>query len=119
MHSTIIGNNLWLLFCVFNPVCIVFSDVSHAEAKAKPLRVVGDVLGKENAFRQTPPGLRIGEMKSIDSSLPQCVKLGGSELPALQSDGDFVIGGLFPLHYVAAKPHYSYTSKPPITSCSG
>uniref|UniRef100_A0A669CCG1 Olfactory receptor C family, u1 n=1 Tax=Oreochromis niloticus TaxID=8128 RepID=A0A669CCG1_ORENI len=40
----------------------------------------------------------------IDSSLPECAKLGGSEPIALHSDGDVVIGGFFPLHYVASKP---------------
>ncbi|XP_030600128.1 extracellular calcium-sensing receptor-like [Archocentrus centrarchus] len=58
-------------------------------------------------------------MRSIDSSLPQCIKLGGSELLTLQSDGDVVIGGLFPLHYVAPEPQYSYNSKPQIANCSG
>uniref|UniRef100_A0A3Q0S1S1 Olfactory receptor C family, u1 n=1 Tax=Amphilophus citrinellus TaxID=61819 RepID=A0A3Q0S1S1_AMPCI len=58
-------------------------------------------------------------MRSIDSSLPQCIKLGGSELLTLQSDGDVVIGGLFPLHYVAPEPQYSYNSQPQIAYCSG
>uniref|UniRef100_A0AAX7SHZ3 G-protein coupled receptors family 3 profile domain-containing protein n=1 Tax=Astatotilapia calliptera TaxID=8154 RepID=A0AAX7SHZ3_ASTCA len=38
---------------------------------------------------------------------------------ALHSDGDVVIGGFFPLHYVASKPEYSYNSEPQVTSCSG
>uniref|UniRef100_A0A3P8PL06 G-protein coupled receptors family 3 profile domain-containing protein n=1 Tax=Astatotilapia calliptera TaxID=8154 RepID=A0A3P8PL06_ASTCA len=46
-----------------------------------------------------------------------CVKLGGSELLALHSDGDVVIGGFFPLH-VASNPQYSYNSKPQTTPCS-
>ncbi|XP_028275901.1 olfactory receptor CU1 [Parambassis ranga] len=42
-----------------------------------------------------------------------------SEALALQSDGDVVIGGFFPLHYVASDPQNSYHSKPQITTCSG
>ncbi|XP_039478299.1 extracellular calcium-sensing receptor-like [Oreochromis aureus] len=42
----------------------------------------------------------------------------GSELPALHSDGDVVIGGVFPLHYVVTEPQHSYNSKPQIASCS-
>ncbi|XP_039645091.1 extracellular calcium-sensing receptor [Perca fluviatilis] len=42
-----------------------------------------------------------------------------SEPLALQSEGDVVIGGLFPLHYVAPKPQHSYHSKPQLTPCSG
>ncbi|KAI9538769.1 hypothetical protein NQZ68_012422 [Dissostichus eleginoides] len=45
----------------------------------------------------------------------QCVKLADSEPLALQSGGDVVIGGLFPLHFVAPKPQNSYHSKPQLT----
>ncbi|KAL3991799.1 hypothetical protein ACER0C_011424 [Sarotherodon galilaeus] len=79
----------------------------------------GDVIRKEEAVREPLHGLRKGEVKSKDSSLPECAKLGGSEPIALHSDGDVVIGGFFPLHYVASKPEYSYNSKPQVTSCSG
>uniref|UniRef100_A0A4W5MSE7 Olfactory receptor C family, u1 n=1 Tax=Hucho hucho TaxID=62062 RepID=A0A4W5MSE7_9TELE len=41
-----------------------------------------------------------------------CVTLGDSELPVLQSEGDVVIGGLFPLHYLALEPEHSYRTKP-------
>lgn len=117
MHSTIVCNYLWLLFCVFNPACIMFFDVSVAERKLQ--RVGGHVLRKEDVVSETEPGLKIGDVRSVDSSLPQCVKLERSELLALHSDGDVVIGGLFPLHYVASDPQYSYKTKPETTSCSG
>lgn len=118
MHSTIVCNYLWLLFCVFNPACIMFFDVLVAERKLQ--RVEGHVLRKEDGRgSETEPGLRIGEVRRVDSSLPQCVKLGSSEPIALHSDGDVVIGGFFPLHYVATDPQYSYKTKPEITSCSG
>ncbi|KAK1899595.1 Vomeronasal type-2 receptor 1 [Dissostichus eleginoides] len=48
-----------------------------------------------------------------------CVKLVDSEPLALQSGGDVVIGGLFPLHFVAPKPQNSYHSKPKLTPCKG
>ncbi|XP_036934368.1 extracellular calcium-sensing receptor-like [Acanthopagrus latus] len=41
-----------------------------------------------------------------------------SEPLALQSGGDVVIGGLFPLHYVAPMPQYSYQNKPQLTPCN-
>uniref|UniRef100_A0A3B4G0W9 G-protein coupled receptors family 3 profile domain-containing protein n=1 Tax=Pundamilia nyererei TaxID=303518 RepID=A0A3B4G0W9_9CICH len=56
-------------------------------------------------------------LRDVSSNLPQCVKLGGSKLLALHSDGDVVIGGFFPLH-VASNPQYSYNSKPQTTPCS-
>ncbi|KAL3991780.1 ficolin [Sarotherodon galilaeus] len=45
--------------------------------------------------------------------------VGGSEPLALHSEGDIVIGGFFPLHYVAPKPQQSYNNKPQIPPCSG
>ncbi|CAI5693477.1 unnamed protein product [Oreochromis niloticus] len=96
----------------------MFFDVLVAERKLQ--RVEGHVLRKEDGRgSETEPGLRIGEVRRVDSSLPQCVKLGSSEPIALHSDGDVVIGGFFPLHYVATDPQYSYKTKPEITSCSG
>ncbi|XP_030600127.1 extracellular calcium-sensing receptor-like [Archocentrus centrarchus] len=68
---------------------------------------------------ETWHGLSTREVQSVDSSLPQCVKVGSNELLALHSDGDVVIGGFFPLHYAASKPQHSYNSKPQIISCSG
>ncbi|KAK5929481.1 hypothetical protein CgunFtcFv8_010708 [Champsocephalus gunnari] len=47
------------------------------------------------------------------------MKLADSEPLALQSGGDVVIGGLFPLHFVAPKPQNSYHSKPQLTPCKG
>uniref|UniRef100_A0A3B3VCT2 Olfactory receptor C family, u1 n=1 Tax=Poecilia latipinna TaxID=48699 RepID=A0A3B3VCT2_9TELE len=38
---------------------------------------------------------------------------------ALQMDGDVVIGGFFPLHYLASELQHSYQSKPQVTPCSG
>ncbi|XP_034723613.1 extracellular calcium-sensing receptor [Etheostoma cragini] len=48
-----------------------------------------------------------------------CVKLADREPLALQVEGDVVIGGLFPLHYVAPKPQISYQSKPQLPPCTG
>lgn len=120
MHSILFSNCLWLLFYLFfNPVCIMFSDVPQTVDERKPKRMEGDVMRKEEAVSEPLRGLQKGEVKSKDSSLPECAKLGGSEPIALHSDGDVVIGGFFPLHYVASKPEYSYNSKPQVTSCSG
>nr|XP_046244952.1 extracellular calcium-sensing receptor-like [Scatophagus argus] len=59
------------------------------------------------------------EVSGVASSLPQCVELTDSEPLALQAGGDIVIGGFFPLHYVAPKPQHSYNIKPQLTPCSG
>uniref|UniRef100_A0A8P4GKC5 Olfactory receptor C family, u1 n=1 Tax=Dicentrarchus labrax TaxID=13489 RepID=A0A8P4GKC5_DICLA len=63
--------------------------------------------------------LWIEGVSGVASNLAQCVKLTDSEPLALQFGGDVVIGGFFPLHYVAPKPQHSYRSKPQLTPCSG
>uniref|UniRef100_A0A8C6KFJ6 Olfactory receptor C family, u1 n=1 Tax=Nothobranchius furzeri TaxID=105023 RepID=A0A8C6KFJ6_NOTFU len=54
-----------------------------------------------------------------DSNLPLCVKLGNDESPALQMEGDVVIGGLFRLHFMAPELRHSYHKKPQMIACSG
>uniref|UniRef100_A0A8C6KAI4 Olfactory receptor C family, u1 n=1 Tax=Nothobranchius furzeri TaxID=105023 RepID=A0A8C6KAI4_NOTFU len=44
---------------------------------------------------------------------------GNTEPLTLQLEGDVVIGGMFPLHYVAPEPEQSYHSKPQMAACSG
>lgn len=48
-----------------------------------------------------------------------CVKLEDNQPLALEMDGDVVIGGFFPLHYVGSELQHSYSSKPLMTPCSG
>ncbi|CAK6963507.1 putative extracellular calcium-sensing receptor-like [Scomber scombrus] len=74
---------------------------------------------EEETMAERLTGVKIEGVSGDSSSLPHCVRLGDSEALALQSEGDVVIGGLFPLHYVAPEPHHSYNSKPLLTPCSG
>lgn len=53
------------------------------------------------------------------SASPHCKKLARAEPLALHSGGDIVIGGLFPLHYVAPQLLHSYRNKPQLAPCSG
>lgn len=119
MYSALAGKCLLMLYLFCNPVYIVFSDVSHTVDEGKPLRVEGHSIRKEEVMRETQHSLKIGDVRSSKSSLPDCVKLAGSEPLALHSDGDIVIGGFFTLHYVVPKPQQSYNSKPQILPCSG
>uniref|UniRef100_A0A3Q2CJG8 Olfactory receptor C family, u1 n=1 Tax=Cyprinodon variegatus TaxID=28743 RepID=A0A3Q2CJG8_CYPVA len=50
---------------------------------------------------------------------PQCVKIGDNKPLALQMNGDVVIGGIFPLHYLVPELQPNYQDKPPITVCNG
>ena len=69
-----------------------------------------DCSGETKDFGNT-----VDQVRCVASILPQCVKLADSEPLALQSGGDVVIGGLFPLHFVAPKPQNSYHSKPQLS----
>ncbi|KAI9538771.1 hypothetical protein NQZ68_012424 [Dissostichus eleginoides] len=57
-------------------------------------------------------GKTIVVLTAFKATLPE---LADSEPLALQSGGDVVIGGLFPLHFVAPKQQNSYHSKPQLT----
>uniref|UniRef100_A0A3Q3IIX8 G-protein coupled receptors family 3 profile domain-containing protein n=1 Tax=Monopterus albus TaxID=43700 RepID=A0A3Q3IIX8_MONAL len=70
------------------------------------LPILSSVLGTE-------------KVSGFNSSLLQCVKLQDSESLALESEGDVVIGGVFPLHYVTPEQQHNFSSKPPLTPCSG
>lgn len=74
---------------------------------------------EEETMAERLTGVGIEGVSGVGSSLPQCLRLGDSETLALQSEGDVVIGGLFPLHYVAPEPQHSYSSKPLLTHCTG
>lgn len=94
----------------------MFSDDSEVVRKMKEQSLEGGIVKEKDTER-----LSSGKqgMSVLDTGLPECVKLVDSESVALQTDGDIVIGGLFPLHYVAPKPLHSYSSKPQLTHCSG
>uniref|UniRef100_A0A8C2WLU8 Olfactory receptor C family, u1 n=1 Tax=Cyclopterus lumpus TaxID=8103 RepID=A0A8C2WLU8_CYCLU len=91
---------LWALFSLHFPV---LSDGKEREEPSLERSVVRNEEG----------------VIEVGSSLPHCVKLAAGEPLALQSGGDVVIGGLFPLHYVAPKQDQSYQSKPQLKPCRG
>ena len=104
LHFTLVGASPWLLlWTLFILLLPVLSDF--------PKRLERGVMKEEQTITE--------RLSAVGSGFPQCVKLADSEPPALQSGGDVVIGGLFPLHYVAPKPQQSYHSKPQLTACSG
>ncbi|CAL8334768.1 unnamed protein product [Boreogadus saida] len=53
------------------------------------------------------------------SLLSECVILGNSKLLALRSEGDVIIGGLFPVHYLVPNSQNTYNSKPQNQPCNG
>ncbi|TNN40977.1 Extracellular calcium-sensing receptor [Liparis tanakae] len=89
---------LWALFS------LLFSVLSDGKETEEPSSEKSGVGNKEAVI-------------DVVSSLPHCVKLAADEPLAQQSGGDVVIGGLFPLHYVAPKQYGSYQSKPHLTLC--
>lgn len=124
LHSTLVGaSQRLLLWTLFGLLLSVFSDVAKSPKERKELRLerkaekIG-VLKEEEIMTEQLSGLEIEGVSRVASSL-QCVKLTDSDPVALQLGGDVVIGGFFPLHYVAPKPQHSYHSKPQLTSCSG
>lgn len=119
LHSTLVWASTWLiLWALLNLLFPVFCDVPKRVNESKELSLDRGVLKEEQTITEKQSGLGIEGVSGIAPCLPQCVKLADSEPLALQSEGDVVIGGLFPLHYVAPTIQHSYSSKPQLTPCS-
>lgn len=113
LHFSLLGASSWLILWA------LFSLLIPALTGA--LGLVGSVekgvMNEKETERKS--GLEIDGVRGVVSSLPLCVKLAHSEPLALHSKGDIVIGGVFPLHYVASQPQHNYQSKPQLSSCTG
>ncbi|XP_007231623.3 extracellular calcium-sensing receptor [Astyanax mexicanus] len=48
-----------------------------------------------------------------------CQRLGEFVPQVLETDGDVIIGGLFPLHYIASEPDHDFTAQAQSTTCTG
>lgn len=58
------------------------------------------------------------KVHSLESS-SGCWIMGEFDSHVLEMDGDVILGGLFPLHYVASKPDQVFTDQPQVQRCSG
>lgn len=56
---------------------------------------------------------------STEDSSVKCTLRGTARLPAFSMDGDFVIGGVFSMHYKLHTVIYNYTTKPEALKCTG
>ncbi|XP_017280138.1 extracellular calcium-sensing receptor [Kryptolebias marmoratus] len=56
---------------------------------------------------------------STEASSLKCTLQSTSRLPAFSMDGDFIIGGVFSIHYKLHIVVYNYTSKPEPLRCGG
>lgn len=118
LQSSLVGALLWLL--LLESFSLLFPVVSNVQGNS----VEGETLGLERGVVDINDNAneRLSgseEVNSAVSVLPQCVKRSETEPLALHAEGDVVIGGLFPLHYVASRPFHSYQSKPQLAPCSG
>lgn len=119
LHLVLVGASPWLLLgALVSLLFPVLSDVPKSAKQRKELSLERGVVKEKETTAKRLSSLDIEGLNGVASSLPQCVKLADSEPLALQSRGDVVIGGFFPLHYVAPKPQHSYHSKPQLTPCS-
>lgn len=120
--SSIVGVLLWLLLLLcFSWLFPVVSEVLQRIQRKEERGKLGSEMcqGVADANESVNEELRDGRVSRTVSVSPHCEKLAGAEPLALRSGGDFVIGGLFPLHYVASQPMHSYQNKPQLAPCSG
>lgn len=48
-----------------------------------------------------------------------CQIIGKFDRHVLEMDGDVLLGGLFPLHYIAPEPDHLFSDHPQVRECSG
>lgn len=119
LPSSLVGVllRLLLLLC-FGSIFPVVADVlRNSKDRGKP----GSEMcqGVADANERVNEELTDARVSGVVSVSPHCEKLARAEPLALHSGGDVVIGGLFPLHYVASQSMYSYQRKPQLAPCSG
>lgn len=56
--------------------------------------------------------------RSVASSV-KCKLQGSTRIPAFSMDGDYVIGGVFSIHYYMQTVNHDYTTMPEPVRCSG
>ncbi|XP_048837894.1 extracellular calcium-sensing receptor-like isoform X1 [Brienomyrus brachyistius] len=56
---------------------------------------------------------------STQTTAYSCSLLGHVEMPGFLADGDYIIGGIFPMHYRVELPPTNYTQKPASAQCLG
>lgn len=74
-----------------------------------------------NSLRQRPElehPLKTAEIRTEASAI-QCTLQGTPRVPAFSKDGDFVIGGVFSIHFKLYTVIYNYTTKPDPPRCTG
>lgn len=120
LRSSLVGVSLRLLLLrPFSPLFPVASEVlgSSRERGALESETGRGVAGAKN--ESVNESLRDAGGSGSVSASPHCKKLTRAEPLALRSGGDVVVGGLFPLHYVAPQLLHSYRNKPQPAPCSG
>ncbi|MEQ2221737.1 hypothetical protein ILYODFUR_018708, partial [Ilyodon furcidens] len=70
-------------------------------------------LTLERTYPLTPAGI------STESTPVQCTLQGSPLVPAFSKNGDFVIGGVFSIHFKLYTVIYNYTTKPEPSRCTG
>lgn len=56
---------------------------------------------------------------STESSSMMCILQSTPRSPVFSNDGDFLIGGIFSIHYKLYTVVYNYTTKPEPSRCTG
>ncbi|XP_013881958.1 extracellular calcium-sensing receptor-like, partial [Austrofundulus limnaeus] len=85
------------------------------------LMLVVGLGGSVNGLSQRilPKEVLNGAGVSTEDSSTKCTLQGTARLPAFSMDGDFVIGGVFSMHYKLQTVIYNYTTKPEALRCTG
>lgn len=75
----------------------------------------GNVLKPRAGLLETRMGARV----SGGASAVKCKLQGAARPPAFWMDGDYIIGGVFSIHYYMHTVKHNYTSMPELLRCTG
>ena len=96
-------------------VCLILSLTLWVVNSAIALNSSGDVLKQSTDLTEE----RTGAEGSTEASSVKCKLQATNRLPAFSMDGDYVIGGVFSIHYYKHTVNHNYTTKPEPQRCKG
>lgn len=112
---------------MFIPNCLMMQDYqqykasllqffSPSSARAPEMTLLSDII-LLYSFCVIP--VLSDPMSSVTSPSSSLCRLQNSFQPEFEAHGDFIIGGMFPLHFNQEMPDLNNTYRPPPVTCNG